>query len=118
MQPSFSRLERGIENSHGVLAVPLSTAANMFSGACALGVDVLVDTGVGVACPGGDDGAVLEPSSGKALFCSAIEADAAFVCMGASLQTFPFRHCHVTFRDFASSSWIFRDRHCCTRMFL
>ena len=59
---------------------------------------------------GGDDGAVLEPSSGKALFCSAIEADAAFVCMRASLQTFPFRHCHVTFRDFASSSWIFRNR--------
>ena len=71
MQPSFSRLERGIENSHGVLAVPLSTAANIFSGAYALGVDVLVDTGVGVACPGGDDDDVLQPSSGKALFSSA-----------------------------------------------
>jgi|TARA_B100000405_G_scaffold187705_1_gene131501 hypothetical protein len=51
--------------------VPLSTAANIFSGACALGVDVLVDTGVGVACPGGDDDDVLQPSSGKALFSSA-----------------------------------------------
>ena len=46
----------------------------------------------------------------KRFFAAPIEADAAFVCMRASLQTFPFRHCHVTFRDFASSSWIFRNR--------
>ena len=46
----------------------------------------------------------------KRFFPAPIEADAAFVCMGFSLQTFPFRHCHVTFRDFASSSWIFRNR--------
>jgi hypothetical protein len=82
----------------------------MFSGACALGVDVSVDAGVGVACPGGDDDAVLEPSKRKALFPASIEADAAFGCMFSSLQTLPFRHCHVTFRDFASSSWIFRNR--------
>ena len=51
MHPSFSRLERGMENSHGVLAVPLSTAANMLIESKALYDCREVDGCVGVAVP-------------------------------------------------------------------